>query len=415
MARPTTPGDRAGRDVPVVLLGALSAMGPLSMDLYLPGLPRMADDLGTAASPAQLTVTACLLGLAVGQLVAGPVSDARGRRGPLLVGLVAYGVASALCALAPTVWVLVALRFVQGLAGAAGIVIARAVVRDRHTGVAAARFFALLMLVNGLAPILAPLIGGALLQVTSWRGIFVVLAGAGAVLALAAATGLPETLAPDRRHTGGLRATTAAFGTLLGDRAFVGYALSSGLAFAAMFAYIAGSPFVLQDLYGLSPQLFSVVFGANALGIVALSQVSGALVARTGPRRLLALGMCASAGGAAVLLLGALAGLGLWGLLVPLWVVVASIGLIAPNATALGLASHGEHAGSASALIGMAQFSLGAVAAPLVGLGGGDSAVGMATVIAALGAGGLATFAALTRGDRPAAAQPQAPRTARTW
>lgn len=404
----------AAHGTPVVLLGALSAMGPLSMDLYLPGLPRMAGDLGTAASPAQLTVTACLLGLALGQLLAGPVSDARGRRGPLLVGLVAYGIASALCALAPTVWALIALRFVQGFAGAAGIVIARAVVRDRHSGVEAARFFALLMLVNGLAPILAPLIGGALLQVTTWRGIFAVLAAAGAVLAVATAVGLPESLAPERRHTGGLRTTRAAFRILLADRAFAGYALSAGLAFAAMFAYIAGSPFVLEDLYGLSPQLFSVVFGVNALGIVVLSQVGGRLVARVGPRRLLAAGLCGSAGGGAALLLAALAGLGLWALLPALWVVVASIGLVAPNSTALALAAHGEHAGSASALIGMAQFSLGAIAAPLVGLGGGASAVGMAAVIAALGAGALATFATLTRGDRAPLAQAGGA-TARTW
>src|SRR5437763_10722880 len=274
----------------VFILGALTAFGPLSIDMYLPALPSLSRDFGTGASQAQLTLSACLLGLALGQVIAFPISDAQGRRRPLLFGLAADTLASLLCVVAPSVFVLVALRFVQGCAGAAGIVIARAIVRDLYSGVAAARFFSLLMLVNGLAPILAPIFGGLLLRFTSWRGVFIVLAIIGTLLLLAAATGLGETLPPERRQSGGVLATITTFRQLLANRSFMGYALSCGLAFAAMFAYIAGSPFVLQEIYGLSPQLFSVIFGTNALGLETASQLNGRLVGRWPPVRLLVAG-----------------------------------------------------------------------------------------------------------------------------
>jgi DHA1 family bicyclomycin/chloramphenicol resistance-like MFS transporter len=265
---------RGGRAQVVLILGALSAFGPLSIDMYLPGLPSLGATFDAPAWAVQLTLTACLAGLALGQIVAGPLSDRFGRRRPLLAGVSAYAVASLLCALAPTVHTLVVLRFAQGVAGAAGIVIARAIVRDMHSGVAAARFFSLLMLVNGLAPILAPVIGGQVLTVTTWRGVFVVLAAIGALLVAAAAAGLRETLAPADRHPGGVGETLRTFRRLLSDRVFVGHALACGLAFGAMFAYIAGSPFVIQDIYGASPQLFSVMFAVNALGLVAAGQAN---------------------------------------------------------------------------------------------------------------------------------------------
>src|SRR5438876_5569985 len=271
----------------VFILGALTAFGPLSIDMYLPALPSLSRDFGTGAAQAQLTLSACLLGLALGQVIAGPLSDKLGRRRPLLVGLAAYALASLLCVVAPSVYVLVALRFIQGFAGAAGIVIARAIVRDLHSGVAAARFFSLLMLVNGLAPILAPIFGGLLLRYTSWHSVFIVLAIIGTLLLLATATGLGETLPPDRRQSGGVRATITTFRQLLADRPYMGYALSCGLAFADMFAYISGFPFVLQDIYVISSQLFSVIFGTNALGLVIASQVNGRLVGRVPPVRLL--------------------------------------------------------------------------------------------------------------------------------
>ncbi len=382
--------DRAGL---VVLLGAISAFGPVSMDTYLPGLPELGRDLGVSASQAQLTLTACLIGLATGQLLAGPVSDARGRRGPLLVGLVLFVAASLACAVAPDIWTLTLARLVQGASGAAGIVIARAVVRDLYSGSEMARVFSLLMLVNGLAPILAPIVGAQLLGVTSWRGIFFVLAGFGVVLVVAAWLGLRESLPPERRHGGGLGVTLRVFRSLVADRAFLGYVLACGFAMAAMFAYIAGSPFVLQEIYGVSPTGFSAAFALNAGGIMAMGAVSSQLVGRHGPARLLRAGLALQLTGAAALVAVVAAGAGLVPLLVSLFAVVSSIGLVLPNATALALADHPRTAGSASALLGLAQFLFGAATAPLVGVGGTGTAVPMAIVIAfAAGAAGIAAY-----------------------
>jgi DHA1 family bicyclomycin/chloramphenicol resistance-like MFS transporter len=396
---------RAGRARVVVILGALSAFGPLSIDMYLPGLPSLGATLDAPAWAVQLTLTACLSGLALGQIVAGPLSDRFGRRRPLIAGVGAYAAASLLCAVAPSVFALVVLRFVQGVAGAAGIVIARAIVRDMHSGAAAARFFSLLMLVNGLAPILAPVIGGQILRVTTWRGVFVVLAAIGVALAVAAAAGLRETLAPANRHPGGVRETLVTFRRLLGDRSFVGHALACGLSFGAMFAYISGSPFVLQDIYGASPQLFSVMFAVNALGIVAASQANRALLRRADPRALLRGALGVQAAAAVALLAAVAAGAGVWPIVVLLFVVVASVGVVFPYATALALADHPRVAGSASGLLGVLQFIVGAAAAPLVGVGGTGTAVPMATLIAVLGVGGL-VCATVVAADRVPARRP---------
>jgi MFS transporter, DHA1 family, multidrug resistance protein len=385
----------------VLILGALSAFGPVSMDTYLPGLPALSDDLGASASQAQLTLTACLFGLAAGQLVAGPASDALGRRRPLLIGLAAFTAASLLCAAAPEIWSLVAARFLQGAAGAAGIVLARAIARDLHSGPALARFLAMLMLVNALAPILAPIAGAQLLHVTDWRGVFVVLAGLGAVLFAVAALRVPESLPPERRHRGGLAQTGRAFRELLSDRRFAGYVLSCGLVFAAMFAYISGSPFVLQDIHGLSPQTFSLVFGVNAAGIMLMNGLSGRTVSRVGPARLLAAGLAVQATGAAVLLVSVLAGVGLGGILPGLFLVVSSVGLVFPNAAALALADHPDRAGSASALVGLSQYLFGAAAAPLVGVAGTGTAVPMAVVIAVSSAAAVAAYRVLAGAPLP--------------
>jgi MFS transporter, DHA1 family, multidrug resistance protein len=360
------------------------------MDMYLPGLPSMARDLAAPAWAVQLTITTSMLGLAGGQLVAGPISDALGRRRPLLVGLAAYMATSLLCAAAPSIWALLAFRLFQGVAGAAGIVIARAIVRDLHTGVAAARFFALLMLVVALAPILAPLFGGQLLHITDWRGIFVVLAAIGGLLLLAAWAMLGETLPVPRRHGGGLTATVHVFGDLVGDRAFMGYTLSAGLLFGAMATYISGSPFVLQDVHGVSPQLFSVIFAANAGGIMLASQTSRALVGRYGPRAILTLGVSIGAAGGLGVLVSVVADLGLAGLLPSLFVVVSSVGMVLPNAAALALADRPRTAGSASGLLGLTQFAIGALAAPLAGVAGSGTALPMAIVIATLSAAAVA-------------------------
>jgi MFS transporter, DHA1 family, multidrug resistance protein len=376
----------------VLVVGSLSAFGPLSMDAYLPGLPALARDLGGSTSATQATLTGCLVGLALGQLLVGPVSDALGRRRPLLVGVAVYVVVSVVCALAPSMWLLVGLRVVQGLAGAAGIVVARAVVRDLYSGVAAAEFFGLLMLVTTLTPILAPLLGAQILRVGSWRTVFLALAVAGAAILVLAAVALPETLPPALRRSGGTRALASVFGLLLRDRVFVGYALAAGLPFASMFSYIAGSPFVLQDVYGLSPQGFALVFGLNALGIMLLGQVTRYAVARAGSRRLLVLGLVGCACGGGSLLGCVLAGVGLAGVLPSLFLAVATIGLVLPNAAALALSEHEQVAGTASALLGVSQFAFGALVAPLAGARGAHTAVPMAALIAAFGGAALLQF-----------------------
>lgn len=395
-----------GRLKLVLIIGALSTFGPLSMDLYLPALPSLSRDLGGSASLVQLTLTACLLGLAAGQLIAGPLSDSLGRRRPLFVGVAVYSLASLLCALAPSVPVLVLFRLVQGTAGAAGIVIARAVVRDVYEGSDVARFFAVTMLISGLAPILGPVIGGQLLRFTSWRGAFVFLAAIGVILLVISVVALPETLRPDRRRSGGIGETLATFRGLASDRVFAGYALSAGLTMGAVFTYVSGAPFVLEDIYRVSPQMFGLVFGANALSIMLLGQVGGRLVGRVGPRSLMATGLGVAVAGSILLLIAVVLHLGLAGVLPGFLLVVSSIGLISPNATALALADHARQAGSASALLGLLYYLVGALVAPLAGLGGTRTAVPMAVVIIVLEGAALFTFAVLTR-IRPVHAVPE--------
>ncbi|GAA2589586.1 multidrug effflux MFS transporter [Actinomadura fulvescens] len=364
----------------IVILGALTAIAPLSIDMYLPALPRLTADLSTGATQAQLTLTACVIGLAGGQIVAGPLSDRWGRRRPLIAGLLGYSAASLACMVAPSIETFIAFRLLQGATGAAGIVIARAIVRDLYEGVAAARCFSLLMLVNGLAPILAPIMGGQLLRITPWPGVFAALSAIGVALLLAALFGMRETLPPEHRETGGFRATLTTFRGLLGERSFMGYAIGAGLAFAAMFTYISGSSFVLQEGYGMSPQAFSAVFGVNAFGIVLAGQVNRRLVGRIPVGRLLATGLGTVAAGGVALLVAVLAGAGLAVILPALFLVVAAQGLVLPNSAALALSGRPPKvAGSASALLGLAQFAIGGAAAPLAG----GTAVPMAVTIAA--------------------------------
>jgi MFS transporter, DHA1 family, multidrug resistance protein len=379
----------------VVVLGLLSTFGPLSLDLYLPALPQLADDLGASVSLAQLSITACLVGLAVGQLVAGPLSDRLGRRPPLIVGLVAFLLASVACALAPSAAVLVLLRLVQGLAGAAGIVISRAIARDLYSGRALMIFFSRLLLVAGLAPVIAPVLGGQLTRIMTWRGIFGVLAGFGAVLLLAGLFGLKETLPPERRIVGGFRRTLQGYNTLLHDRFFVGCALSSGLAGASMFAYIAGSTFVLQRIYGMSPQGFSLVFGCISLGLVAAAQ-GGARLALVWPLpRVLGFGLTINLLGATALLITVISGLPLGALIGALVIMVCAVGLIFPTANALAMADYPDLAGTASSLQGLSQFVFGAVAAPLVGIAGEQTALPLGIVATSVSLCAMTSFASL--------------------
>ncbi|MEU4519733.1 multidrug effflux MFS transporter [Amycolatopsis sp. NPDC024027] len=406
-AERTAPSRRAQLKF-VLVLGGLTAFGPLSIDMYLPALPRMAADLHATDSTVQLTLSAFIVGLALGQLVLGPLSDALGRRRPLLAGLALYVVGSVLCAVSPDAWLLVAARFVQSLGAAAGIVIARATVRDLFEGTAMTKFFSTLMLVSGLAPILAPLIGGQLLNWTSWRGVFVVLTAFGALLLAVVVFFLPEPSAA--RSPLRLGPVLRTYGRLALDRSFAGYALASGLLFASMFAYISGSSFALQGVYGLSPQAYSVVFGANGVGIVLAGQLNGRLVGRIRERALLRSGLLLGVTGGAFVLASVLFRAPLALLLVSLFLLVSSIGLVMPNASSLALASHARSAGAASALLGVLQFVVGAVATPLVGLGGPGTAVPMAATMAGFAVLALVAYLALTR-DHAVTASPAGPPT----
>ena len=384
-----------------LLLGGLTATPPLAMDMYLPSLPEVTDALHAPAATVQLTLTACLLGMALGQLVVGPMSDRWGRRRPLLAGLVVYVVATALCALAPTVELLVAFRLAQGLAGAAAIVIARAVVRDLYDGVAMARFFSTLMLIGGVAPIVAPLIGGQILRVTDWRGVFVVLTVAGAALTALVWARLPETLPPARRHQGGVGEALRAMRGLLADPPFSGYLLAGGFAFASLFAYVSASPFVVQEIYGASPQTFSLLFGLNSVGLMITGQINGKLlVGRVALDKVLAAGLAVTVLAAAALLLmsaGAFGEVGLVPVAAALFVLMSAMGITLPNAQSLALLRTRHAAGSASALLGTSSFLIGAVASPLVGVAGEHTAVPMAIVQLAGALVAVACFVGLCR------------------
>jgi len=364
------------------ILGSLSALGPLSIDMYLPAFPQIAEEFNTSASLTQLSLTACLVGLAVGQLVIGPISDVRGRRKPLLIGMLLYAIVSIICMFSTSIWGFIGLRFVQGLAGAAGLVISRASVRDLYSGPELIRFMATLMIINGAAPILAPIIGGEVLNYTSWKGVFGLLSIFGIIMLIGIYYSLGETLPESRRSRGGLKNTLRTFGSLLKDTSFIGYVLMQGFVMASMFAYISGSSFVLQGIYDMSVREYSMMFGINGLGIVIAGQCAGRLAHRFSPRSMLLTGLSMSGLGAVILLLAVFANLPLAFVVTGLFLVVSSVGLINTTATSLALEKQGERAGSASAMLGTTSFLFGGIVAPMVGLGGEGTAVPMVVTIA---------------------------------
>lgn len=366
----------------VLILGAFVALGPLTIDLYLPGLPNIEADLGTTASAVQFTLTGTLIGLALGQLVVGPLSDALGRRGPLFFGTGVHVLASILCFVAPSIAFLGAARVLQGAGAAATAVVTMAVVRDLYSGRAAALLISRLMLVLGVAPVLAPTIGGFVLGVTDWRGLFAVLGAVGVILMVVVYVGLPETLPPERRRQATVADITSAYGMLLRDRTFLALVLVAGFSMASMFAYVSGSSFVMQDQFGLNEQEFGLVFGAGAVWLIAGTQLSAWLLRRYELRQILFGSLAGAVVSSGVLLAVAIAGIGgLPGVLVPLWVTLGLTGVAMPTAPAIALSLHGEAAGTAAALLGAVRFGIGAVSAPLVGLLGND-ATAMAVVVA---------------------------------
>jgi DHA1 family bicyclomycin/chloramphenicol resistance-like MFS transporter len=370
----------------VVILGALTALAPLTIDIYLPALPSITRDLRTTAAAVGLTLTGTLIGFALGQLLVGPISDSFGRRRPMLIGAGLHIVASILCAIAPNVVALSAFRVLQGVAAAGAAVVALAVVRDVAHGRAFVVLMSRLLLVMGAAPVLAPTLGSQVLRWTEWRGVFVTLAGLSALLLVLAAVGLPETLPPARRLRGGLGGSARAYGVLLRDRTFVGLALVAGLTMSAVFGYVGGSPFVLQEQYGLSVQQFGLVFGAGSISLIAGTQLNPRLVARWTSARVLGAALTVGTAAAGGLVVAAGTGFGgLLGLLAPLWVVLGSVGVALPNSPALALNRHGDTAGTAAALLGASQFGVAGLVGPVYGVLG-VGAVSMAAVIA----GGLA-------------------------
>ena len=392
-AATAAPGGRRAAAGQLALLGTLTAIGPLSVDMYLPGLPAMTDELTATQSQVQLSLTTCMIGLALGQLVTGPLSDRWGRRRPVLLGVGAYALLTLACAAAPDAGTFAALRLLQGIAGGTGIVVARTIVRDLYTGTAAAKYFSRLTLIFGVAPVAAPSLGSLVLRFGSWRAIFVVLAVISALLTAAAAWRLPETLPPERRHAGGLRATSRAVRSLFGDRGYVGYSLAQALTFAGLFAYISGSSFVFEEIFDVPEVLFALIFGLNAAGLVTLGQLNVRLLDRWPVRRLLLAAQFTGLGAAALLLAGAALGQ-LAIVLVAVFAFVATVGMVPPNSTALALDRHAGNAGTAAAILGAVQSVIGSLAAPLVGLGDTGSAVPMAVVV--LGAATLSLASVLT-------------------
>jgi DHA1 family bicyclomycin/chloramphenicol resistance-like MFS transporter len=371
---------RRQRLVYVLLLGALVALGPFTIDLYLPAFPAVAADLLASDAAIQLTLTATAVGFALGQLIVGPLSDAVGRRKPLLIATGVHIFASLCVAIAPTVEWIMAGRVLQGIGAAGGGVVAMAVVRDLFGGQQLIKMLSRLVLVMGFAPVVAPVLGSQLLRVFEWRGIFVVLAAYGLMMLVLAAVFLRETLAPERRGPVSGAMVARRYRKLLGDPGFIGVSIVGAATFTALFSYLSASSFVLQDQLGLTPQQFGYVFAINSVGLIFATQVSARLMRRFPPSSVTILGLGIMSAGAVALLIGALLGTGLVGLVIPLVFVVGAAGLVFPTVQVMALADHPAEAGTAAALIGAVNMGVAGLISPLVGVLG-NTAIAMASVI----------------------------------
>ncbi|MCW2519853.1 MAG: drug resistance transporter, Bcr/CflA subfamily [Mycobacterium sp.] len=377
-AAPTVQGVAEGKTRPsqtrmIVVLGLLVALGPLTIDMYLPSLPRIAEDYAVSSSVVQLTLTGTLAGLAIGQLVIGPLSDSLGRRRPLMAGIVLHMLASLLCLFAPNIVVLGIARSLQGVGAAAAMVVAIAIVGDLFADSTAATVMSRLMLVLGVAPVIAPSLGAAVLLRFSWHWVFAVLVVLAALLLLLAALALPETLQVSHRRPLRVRGILATYGDLLRDRRFVILVLVAALGMSGLFAYIAGASFVLQGRHGLGQQAFALVFGAGAVALIGATQFNVVLLRRFRPQALTVWALAASAVSGVVFVGLAAAGVGgIYAFVVPVWAILAAMGFVIPNAPAVALSRHPDAAGTAAALLGAGQFGLGAAVAPLVGVLGND-------------------------------------------
>ena len=373
----------------IFVLGALTAIGPMSIDAYLPALPQLGDEFDVSRASAQLSLTACLIGFALGQLVAGPLSDTLGRRLPMVLGAAGYAVASLACAAAPDLTAFVLLRFVQGFAGATGVVVARAVIRDVATGKQAVRYFSQLATTNALAPVLAPLLGAGILLIATWRGVFVALACFGALLAVALLARFRETLPHDARSSAAPRAAALAFRAVLVNRSFVGYLLLGALGATVLFSYLSGSSYVIQEEFGASPTLYAASFALNGLGLALFAQLNARVAPRWGSDRMLHLAFQVQSTAAAGLVLVALfaprdiSSLPL--VMAAFFGMVAPMGMVGPNYVARAMGSVSANAGTASAALGATTFLAGGLVGPLTGLGDSVVTVGLLALAGAIG------------------------------
>jgi len=383
-----------------LLLGLLAFLGPLNIDMYLPSFPGIALDLETSATLVQFSLTACLLGLAIGQLVVGPISDAQGRRKPLLIATLLFAFASIFCAFAPNIETLIAARFIQGFTASAGVVLSRAVVRDVFSGKALTKFFALLMVINAVAPMIAPMVGGAILSFESanWRSIFFFLAFIGILIVAVTAMKLKETLPPEKRIPSSLGATVMTMGNLLKDRSFIGYALVVGFVHGGSFAYVSGTPFVYQNIYGVSPQTFSVLFGINGLAIITGSFIIGRFGGIIPEKRLLQTAVTIALAATAVLLVMTVVKGPLASIVISIFIYMTTMGMIITSTFTLGMAKQGHRAGSASAVLGMLPLLLGSVFSPLAGINEA-SAVPMGAILFTTSLIGFIAFFTLVKKD----------------
>ncbi|MDQ0483876.1 Bcr/CflA family efflux MFS transporter [Guptibacillus hwajinpoensis] len=364
------------------LLGMLGILGPLNIDMYLPSFPGIASDLGASASLVQLSLTTCLVGLAIGQIVVGPYSDGQGRRKPLLIFIFLFAVSSILCAIAPNITTLVIARFLQGFTASAGVVLSRAVVRDVFSGRELTKFFALLMVINATAPMIAPMTGGAilLLPFATWHTIFYFLGFLGLVIVAVIKFKLPETLPPEKRMPGTISQSIRTIGSLLKDRSFIGYALTIGFVHGGSFAYVSGTPFVYQGIYNVSPQVFSILFGINGLAIISGSYLIGRLSAFFHERSLLRTAVITAVSATLFLLVMTIIEGPLATLVVPIFIYMTAMGMVLTSTFTLAMEKQGHRAGSASAVLGMLPLLFGAMVSPLVGIDE-TTAVPMGTIL----------------------------------
>jgi DHA1 family bicyclomycin/chloramphenicol resistance-like MFS transporter len=381
----------------LLLFGALVAIGPLTIDMYLAAFPTVVADLGTSESVIQLTLTATLVGLATGQLTIGAVSDAIGRRVPLLTALTVYVLASVAIAVTGTVETLLALRFVQGFTAASGMVLSQAMVRDLYSGSRMATFISRLFLIVGVAPILAPTLGAQFLHFWPWRSIFWGLAAIGLVLLLVASFRAEETLPAERRSEAGPRPALASYRVLLTDRRYVGLVLTACTAMGSLFAYISSATFIFQELYGMSVQQYALVFGASAGALTVASQVNGSLVKHVHPARIVMVALPVAVLVTSSLLLASLLDLGVWPIVAGVVLVMGMVGFVMPNCPVIALNDHARRAGSAAAVLGASNFTFGALISPISGAFDTTSAVPMATIMVACSVASSAFFFLLAR------------------